>query len=77
MRLRLQGLQESNSEAQKLWSQGLWESYKEIDGVLYHQGLPFVLKAIQTEFISQYHNNPLAGHFGIEKICKLLARKYY
>ena len=39
--------------------------------------LPFVLKAIQTELISQYHDNPLAGHFGINKTKDLVGRKYY
>ena len=45
--------------------------------VLYYQGLLFVPKAIQIELISRHHNNSLAGQFGIEKICKLLARKYF
>ena len=29
------------------------------------------------ELISRHHNDPLAGHFGIKKTCKLLAQKYY
>ena len=29
------------------------------------------------ELISRHHNNPLAGHFGINKIRELIARKYY
>ena len=29
------------------------------------------------ELISRHHNNPLVGHFGIEKTSKLLAWKYY
>ena len=29
------------------------------------------------ELVGRHHNNPLAGHFGIEKTCKLLAQKYY
>ena len=29
------------------------------------------------ELISQYHNNPLAGHFGINKTQELITRKYY
>ena len=37
----------------------------------------FVSKAIQIELISCHHDNPLAGHFGIKKTCKLLAQKYY
>ena len=29
------------------------------------------------KLISRYHDNPLAGHFGIEKTRELVARKYY
>ena len=32
---------------------------------------------IQTELISRHHNNPLAGHFGIEKSQKLVTQKYH
>ena len=50
-------------------------SYQDIDRMLYHQGLLFVPKVIWMEFISRHYNNLLAGHFGIKKICELLARK--
>ena len=52
MRLRLSELQESDNEARKIRAEGLKDDYEEIDGVLHHQGLSFVLKAIQTELIS-------------------------
>ena len=74
MRLRLQELQETNSEAQELRTK---DGYQDIDGVLHHQGLPFVPEAIRMELISRHHDDPLAGHFGIEKTRELLARKYY
>ena len=45
MRLRLAKLQESDKEARKVRAEG-WDGYEEIDGVLHHQGLPFVLKII-------------------------------
>ena len=51
------------------------DGYKDIDGVLHHQGLLFVPEAIQMELISRYYDDPLAGHFGIKKIRELLARK--
>ena len=51
--------------------------YKEIDEIFYHQGLPFMTKAIQTELISRHHGNLLADHFSIKETCKLLAQKYY
>ena len=76
MRLWLQELQETDSEAQELTQQGR-EGYKKVDGVLHHQGLPFVPKAIRIELISRHYDNPLTGHFSIEKFRKLLAQKYY
>ena len=74
MRLKLQKLQETNSEAQKLQSK---EGFEEVKGVLHHQGLLFMPEAIQTELISRHHNDPLASHFGIKKTCELLAQKYF
>ena len=32
---------------------------------------------IRTEIISRHHNDPLAGHFGVENSRELVARKYY
>ena len=53
MRLRLSELQESDPEAQELKSKKhLPDGWEDIDGVLYHQGLPFVPEAIRTEIIS-------------------------
>ena len=34
-------------------------------------------KAIWTKLISRYHDDPLAGHFGIENIYELLAQKQF
>ena len=76
MRLKVQELQETNREAQELRQQKA-DGYKEINEILHHQGLPFVPKAIQTELISRYHDDPLAGHFGNKKTCKLLTQKYH
>ena len=56
---------------------GLKNNYKEVDKVLHYQELLFVPKAIWTEIISWYHNNPLARHFDIDKIKDLVGRKYY
>ena len=44
---------------------------------MHHQGLPYVPEIIRTELISRHHDDPLAGHFGIEKTRELVARKYY
>ena len=77
MRLRLSELQESDDETRKIREEGLKNDYKEVDGVLHHQGLPFVPEAIRTELISRHHDDPLVGHFGIEKTRELIGRKYY
>ena len=77
MHLRLSELQESDNEARKIRAEGLKNDYEEVDGVLYHQGLPFVPEAIRTEIISRHHDDPLAGHFGIDKTKDLIGRKYY
>ena len=78
MRLRLAELQESDDEARKLRAtEELQEGWTDIDGVLHHQGLPFVPEIIRTELISRHHDDPLAGHFGIDKTRELIGRKYY
>ena len=78
MRLKLSELQELDPEAQELKSKEyLPDGWEDIDGVLYHQGLPFVPEAIRIEIISRHHNDPLAGHFGIDKTKDLIGRKYY
>ena len=77
MRLRLSELQESDDEARKIRAEGLKGDYEEVDGVLHHHGLPFVPKTIRTELISRHHDDPLVGHFGIDKKRELVGRKYY
>ena len=72
MRLRLAGLQESDKEAWKIRIEGL-DGYKELNRVLYYQRLLFVPEDIWTKIISQYYNNLLAKHFGINKTKKLVS----
>ena len=76
MRLRLHKLQAKDEQARKTRAE-YSEGWDNIDGILHHQGLPYVSEIIRTELISRYHDNPLASHFGIEKIHELIARKYY
>ncbi len=45
--------------------------------MLHHQGLPYVPEIVKSELISRHHDDPLAGHFGIDKTRELIARKYY
>ena len=77
MRLRLSELQESDDEARKIRAKELKNDYKEVDRVLHHQGLPFVLEAIRTELISRPHDDALERHFGIDKTKDFVGRKYY
>ena len=80
MRLRLAKLQESNAEAQKIRAEELKKGlgkYVDFDGMLHHQGLPFVPEIIRTKLISRHHDDSLAGHFGIAKTRELIDQKYY
>ena len=79
MRLRLYKLQAEDEQTRKLKAdqQLGQQGWDNIDGVLHHQGLPYVPEIIRTELISRHHDNSLAGHFGIEKTRELIARKYY
>ena len=75
--LRLLELQKSDDEAWKIRAERLKSDYEEVDEVLHHHKLPFVLEAIRTELISWHYNNPLVGHFGIDKTRELVGRKSY
>ena len=77
MRLRLQELQDGDKHACKLRTGQLAKDWQDIDGVFHHKGLPYVSEIIRAGLISKHHNDPLAGHFGIEKTRELVARKYY
>ena len=77
MRLRLQELQSKDKQAWKLRAKQPVKDWQDIKGVLHYQGLPYIPEIIRTKLISRHHNNPLADHFGIEKIRELVARKYY
>ena len=78
MRLRLSELQENDKEA-KLFRgfAGLPEGWKDVERVLQYQRLLYVPAIIRSELISCHHNDPLIGHFGIDKIKELVGRKYY
>ena len=76
MRLSLAELQENDPKAQKIKKKQLAnKNWQEIDRVLYHQGLPFMLEATCTKFISWHYNNSLAGHFEIDKTQELMIWK--
>ena len=77
MRLRLHKLQAKDEHACKFKAEQLVKDWQDIDGMLHHQSLFYVLKIIRTEFISRHYNDPLAGHFRIEKTPEFFSRKYY
>ncbi len=77
MRMRLLELQDDDKEAMKLRSERLLEGWEDIEQVLHYQGLPYFPKVIRSELISRHHDDSLAGHFGIEKSRKLIAKMYY
>ncbi len=75
--MRLPQLQDDDKEAMKVRSKGLPEGWEDIEQVLHYQSLPYIPKVIRSELISRHHDDPLVGHFGIEKTRELIARKYY
>ena len=77
MRLRLPDLQSDDNQARKLRFADLPKEWKDIKEMLQYGGLFYIPEIIWLELISQYYNNPLVGHFGIDKTQELIARKYY
>ncbi len=75
--MSLSELQDDDKEAMNLRSKGLPEGWEEIEQVRHYQSLSYVPKVIRPELRSRHHDDPLAGYFGIEKTCELIARKYY
>ena len=77
MRLRLYKLQVEDDHACKLRAEQLVKDWQDIDNMLHHQSLSYISQIIQTKFISRHYDNPLVGHFRIEKTQKLFSQKYY
>ena len=77
MRLKLVKLQAEDGQARKIRAEKLGRNWEDSDRILHHQSLSYVPEIIKTELISRHHDDPLAGHFGIEKTQELVARKYY
>ena len=77
MRQRLVGLQAEDGQARKIRAEKLGGNYEDSNRILHQQGLPYISEIIGTELITRHYDNPLAGHFGIEKTRELVARRYY
>lgn len=75
--LRLPKLQNNNVKAEKIQSKDLLEGWKDVEGVLHHQGLLYIPKIISSEMTSGYQNDLSADHFGINKTRELIVRKYF
>ncbi len=67
MRLRLPELQAEDQEARRIRAQSLKDGWGDIEGVLNRECLPYLPEIIRTEVISRHHDDPLAGHFRIDK----------
>ena len=76
MNLQFPELQDNDKEAKILRAEGLPEGWKEVKRVLQYRGLSYIPEIIRSEVISCHHNDPLAGHFGIDKTRELIGRKY-
>ena len=77
MNLQFPELQDNDKEAKILRAEGLPEGWKEVKRVLQYRGLSYIPEIIRSEVISCHHNDPLAGHCGIDKTRELVGRKYY
>ena len=77
MEIRLPKLQDEDKEPKVLRAGNLPEGWEEVERVLQYRGLPYVPKIIRFEVINCHHNDPPAGHFGIDKTRELVRRKYY
>lgn len=70
-------LQDNIAKANKLRVEKLSKNKKDIERVLYHQGLSYIPEILYFNFINYYYKNLLAGYFEIDKMHKLITRKYY
>lgn len=60
-----------------LWSGLEGTRSQMLSGILLHKGNPVIPWIFRTEIISCHYDDLLAGHFGINKTVKSVARKYY
>ncbi len=45
--------------------------------MLHYDGKPYIPETFRTDLLERNHDDPLAGHFGVEKTFELLTHKYY
>ena len=68
MRLRLVELQAEDDQTRKIRAEKLGGNLEYSNKILHYQGFPYISKIIKNKLISKHHDNPLVGHFGIEKM---------
>ena len=51
--------------------------WDDTNGVLRYQGRLYLPEVVRSDLVARNHDDPLAGHFGVEKTLELLQRKYY
>lgn len=74
MRLRLSKLQKSNKKSLKLKVvEKLLRAQKNLNKLLYHYSLSYILKIISSNLINQYHNHSLISHVKVNKTKKLIS----
>ena len=56
---------------------GLLDGWEEVVRVLQYRGLSYVPEIIRYKVINCHPNDPLVGHFGIDKTRKLISWKYH
>lgn len=77
MQLKLTELQDSNVKVKKIQSKDSSKRWEDIQGVLHHQDLLYVLEIIKSKVINYHHDDLLPSYFGINKTRKLVAKKYF
>lgn len=78
MSLRLSELKNKDLEAQKFrGAEFATERWEDVDRIFYYQRLFYIPQIICLELISCHNDNLLVEHFKINKIRKLVAKKYY
>ena len=77
MRLQLPKLQWEDQVVREIRKKNLKESWEELKEVLHYKGRLYLPEIIRTEIMNKNHNNPLVGHYGVEKTKELVVQKYY
>lgn len=75
--LQVEDIHTQKIQAESGDKQSLKKGWKDVDRVLYQEGLLYIPEIVRTKLISRHHDDPLAGHFEINKMQELIAQKYY